>query len=150
METSRSREVEIGFIDGSHFHHRRKSGENRSHAVAPLRVEIVATVQENSVRAKLSCGAQRHGRMNAIAARFVARCRDDSAAIRLPTHNDGLATQLGTFEQFHRNKKCIHVHVQNRSRVQPEHRGFALGTEMGEPRHEPCRSFSHQIASGRN
>ncbi len=150
MEPARSRKVEIGLIDGSHLHHRRKCREDGGDAIAPFRVEIVAAFQENGMRAELSRGAQGHGRMDAIAASLVTRRRHDSPAIRLSAHNHGLATQLGMFEQLDRNKECIHVHMQNGCCVQPKRGGLALGTEMGKSGHEPRRSLSHRVSSRGN
>ena len=135
MKPRGSGEIEVGFIDRGHLHHRRKSGEDRGDAIAPFGIEIVAAFEENRVRAELSGRAQGHGRMNAVAARFITRRRYDSTAIRLSADNDGLSAQLRPIEQLYRNKERVHIHVQNRGCVQPEWRGFALGTEVSEPGH---------------
>ncbi len=97
-------------------------------------------------------GAQRHGRVDAEFAGFVARGRNDTALIRPAPHNDGLATQIGAGEEFNRDEKGIHVHVQNRGMERNLLRRSAvvLGAKASELRHgdkpttsEGVKQYSH-------
>src|SRR5580700_1703302 len=73
--------------------------------------------------------------MDAVAARFITRSRYDSATIRLSAYDDRFSAQLRTIEQLYGNKERVHIHMQNRSSVQPQWRGLALGAEVCEPGH---------------
>ncbi len=99
------------------------------------------------MRAQSAGGAQRHRRVNAETARFVARRRNHSTAIRLAADNYGLAAQFGMFEQFDRNEKRVHIDVQDgcgalrrlcvRRWEFRRDGGVMLGAEMSELGHGP-------------
>lgn len=109
----RAGEVEIGFVDGSHFDDGRVLREDGSDAIAPLRIELMTIVEKNGVRAELAGGAQRHGRMNAEFASFVAGGSDYAALILLATDDNGKAAEVGTLEEFDGDEECIHVDVKD-------------------------------------
>ena len=108
-------EVEIGFVNRSHFNDRGILSQNLGDAIAPLSVKLVMAVEKNRVRAQFRRGAQRHRRMHAESARFVARGSDHTALVALPADDYRLAAQFGTREEFDRNEKRVHINVQDRS-----------------------------------
>ena len=126
-----SGEIEIGFVDRGHLHHRRKLRQDRGDAVAPFGVEIVAAFEKNGVRAEPPGGAQRHGGMDAVAARFIAGRRNHAAPVGLPADDHGLAAQLGPLEQLHGNKERVHVHVQDGRDAARAARAFRVWRESG-------------------
>ena len=71
-------------------------------------------IQKNGLRTKFPSRAQRHRGMHSKLSRLVTRRCNDAALIRPPSHHNRLAPQLRPFEQFHRNKKRVHVDMQNR------------------------------------
>ncbi len=74
----------------------------------------MVAIKIDGVRAQTPCGAQRHCRVNAKLARFVARCGDHAALIWLTADDHGLAAQFRALEQFNRDEKSVHVDVKNR------------------------------------
>ena len=63
--------IEIGFIDRSHLDLRRERGQHPMHFFRTLPIAIGMAVDEDGLRAKLGCGAQRHGGVHAKLAGFV-------------------------------------------------------------------------------
>ena len=111
----RAAEIEIGFVNGSHFHGGRIFRENYGDAVGPFFVERVAHVEKNRVRTKFRGGAQRHRRVNAKFARFVTACGDNAARIGPAADDYGFAAKVGTIEQFDGNEKRVHIEMKNGS-----------------------------------
>ncbi len=74
----------------------------------------MAQVQKNGVRAKAAGGAQRHRRVNAVFACFVAGRGNYAALIGLPSDDHWFAAQLRALEQFHGDEKRVHIDVENR------------------------------------
>ena len=58
-------------------------------------------------------GAQRHGGMHAELAGCVRGGRDYAALVWPSAYNDGLTTQRGIIEFFHRNEEGVHVHMKD-------------------------------------
>ena len=56
--------VEIGFVDGGHFHLRRKCSENFVDFFGALAVTVGMSVDEDGLGAEFGGGAQRHGGMD--------------------------------------------------------------------------------------
>src|SRR5882762_9314542 len=106
-------EIEIGFIDRDHFDDGREFRENARDAVAPLRIFFVVAIQKNRVRAEPSRRSQRHRGVNSEFPRFIARGGNYTALIRATADNHGLAAKLRPFQQFHRNEKRVHVHMED-------------------------------------
>src|ERR1700730_5724949 len=94
-------------------------------------------IQKNRVRTESSRRPKRHCGLNSIFARFVTRRGNNAALVRPPAHQHGLAAQFRTFEQLHRNEKCVHVHVEDgrlrESRLSLE--WTMLGSKPREVRH---------------
>src|SRR5260370_6252423 len=131
-------EIEISFVNRNHFHDGGKLREDRGDAIAPLRIELVAQVQKNGVRAKAAGGAQRHRPANAVFACFVAGRGNYAALIGLPADDHGLAAQFWAVEQFHGDKARVYIDVQDRRDAR--RRGLVkrtvLGTEASQFRHD--------------
>ncbi len=109
-----ARQVQIRLVHRSHFHHRRIFSQDRRDAVAPLRIQVMPAVEKYRVRAEPRGRAQRHRRMYAVLSRFVAGRGNHAALVRLAANDHGLAAQFGTIQQLHRNKKRVHIHMQDR------------------------------------
>jgi hypothetical protein len=96
-------------------------------------------IQKNCMGTESSRRPKRHRGLDAIFARFVTRRGNNAALVRPPAHDHGLAAQFWTFEQFHRNEKCIHVHMEygrlRESRLFLE--WTMLGSKPREVRHAP-------------
>src|SRR5580700_1024389 len=89
-----SSEVEVGFINRSHFYYWRKLSENRGDAIAPFAIELMVTVEKYSLGAELCGGTQRHRRVDTEFPSLVTRCRNDAALIALAAHDDRQAAQF--------------------------------------------------------
>ena len=113
VEAFRPGEIEIGFVDGDHFDDGRKFREDGSDAIAPERVFGVVAVEKNCVGTEASGGAQRHGGLDAVLARFIAGGGDDSALIGAAADDHRLAAKLGALEEFDGNEEGVHVDVEN-------------------------------------
>jgi len=99
----------------------------------------VVTIKEDGVRAKAAGGAQRHRRVDAVFAGFVAGRGDDAALIGAAAYYDGLAAQFGTCEEFDGNEEGVHVHMEN-GRVERDFggvlgRSVVFGAEASQIRH---------------
>src|SRR3984957_12638097 len=73
VQAFRAGQIEISLVDRNHFDDWRKLAKDRRDAIAPFAVFVVVAVEENSVRAELACGSQRHCRVHAKFSRFVTR-----------------------------------------------------------------------------
>ena len=109
-------EIEIGFVDRSHFDNRRIFRQDCGDAVAPFAIKIVVAIEENCVRAQAARGSQRHGGLNAVFSRFVAGCGDDAALVGLAPDDHRLAAKLGPCQQFDGNEERVHIDMQDRRR----------------------------------
>ena len=74
---------------------------------------MMPAIEKHGVRTQPRRRAQRHGRLNAVFSRLVARRGNHAALIRLPSDNHGLAAQFRPIEQFDRNEKGVHIDVKN-------------------------------------
>ena len=77
------------------------------------RVLGVVTVEENSMRAKASRGAQRHGGLNAVFAGFVTGGGDHAALIGPTANHHRLAAKFRTLEQLDGHEEGIHIDMQD-------------------------------------
>ena len=139
MQAFGAREIEIGFINLNHFDDRRKFSEDGCDAVAPLRIFFVVAVQKNCVRAKPPRRSERHRGVNPECPRFITRGGDDTALIGTASHDNWFAAKLRPFQQFHRNEKRVHVHVQD-GRLRERRlilEWAVLGSKAREFRHAP-------------
>ena len=138
MQALGSSKVKVRFIDGNHFDHWRKIREDGRNAIAPFRVFRVVTVEENSMRAKASRGAQGHGGLDAIFAGFVTGGGDHAALIGPTANHHGLATKFRTLEQLHGHKKRIHIDMQDASAMGRSKlaRSVVPGAKPSEVRHK--------------
>src|SRR6516225_8286942 len=95
------------------------------------------SIDKSRVRAKTPCGAQWHGRVDSVLARFITGGGDDAALIRTATDHDGLTAQLGALEQFHGNEEGVHIHVENGGMEGnlARFRRVMLGAKTGQVRH---------------
>src|SRR5207245_2409882 len=109
-----SLKIQVRFVNRNHFNDGREFSEHGSDTVTPLSILFVMAIQENRVRAELACRSKRHRGMNPIFSRFVARCGNDSALIRLSSDHHRFSAQFRPFEQLHGDEERVHVHVQAR------------------------------------
>ena len=107
-------EIEIGFVDGNHFHDRRKLAKDGGDAVAPFGIFFVMAVKKNGVGTKAASGAERHSGLNAEYAGFVAGGGNDATLIGAAADNNGLAAEVGTIKEFNGDEKGVHVDVEDR------------------------------------
>src|SRR6266480_441593 len=134
-----AREIEISLVNRNHLDGRRKLSEDGRNSVAPLRIFSVVAVKENGVRTQPPSRSKRHRGVNPEFPRFVTGGRNHAALVRPPADHHRPAAKLRPLEQFHRNEKRVHVHVQNarwlfvRSRFDR----VVLGAESREVRHAP-------------
>ena len=67
--------------------------------------------QEDPLRAEPERRPERHGRMHAEPAGFVAGCADDAARSRVAADDHRLAAQLGAVALLHRGEEGVEVDV---------------------------------------
>ena len=137
MKALRAGEIEIGLVNGNHFHDGRKLGEDGGDAIAPFGIFFVMAIKENGMGAQTRGGAQRHRRLDAELARFVAGGGDNTALIGPAAYDHGFAAKFGALEEFHGDEEGVHVHVEDGG-VQGKvahFGGIVFGAEASEVRH---------------
>ena len=92
-----ARHVEVGFVDGRHFHQRRESMQHLVDLGRALAVALGMAVDEDRLRAQFVRGAQRHGGMHAEFARGVRCGRDHAALVGRPPTTTGLPLREGSY-----------------------------------------------------
>src|SRR6266851_2144112 len=92
-------------------------------------------IQENSVWTKFAGGSKRHRRLNSKFPSFVTRGRNHAALVRPSANYNRFATQLRPLQQFHGNKKRIHIHMQNSSFGRQYRRIIMLRSKSRQLRH---------------
>jgi hypothetical protein len=130
-------EVEIGFVDRSHFHDRRELAKDGGDAIAPERIFFVVAIEEYGMGAETARGAKRHGGVNTELAGFVTCGGNYAALIGTAPDDDGLAAKVGAIEELDGNEEGIHIDVED-GRVKRNVGIVAvklLGAEAGEIRH---------------
>src|ERR1700730_6429709 len=95
-----SSEVEVGFINRSHFYYRRKLSENRGDAIAPFAVELIVTIEKYGLEAELCGGTERHRRVDTEFPCFVTRGGNHAALIALASYDYGQAAQFRSSQQL--------------------------------------------------
>jgi hypothetical protein len=113
MEAFGAGEVEIGFIDGDHFDDGGKPGEDGGDAIAPFRILFVMAVEEDGMGAEAACSSERHRRVYAELAGFIASSGDNAALIGAAADYDGLAAKVRAVEEFDGDEEGVHVHVED-------------------------------------
>src|SRR5256885_7502131 len=95
-------------------------------------------VEEDGMRTKLPGGAERHGGMNSVFARFVTGGGDDAALVGTSADDNGFAAQIGAVEKLDGDEEGVHVHVENiRDRWRGEIFGVCVkSSKSREIRHE--------------
>jgi hypothetical protein len=111
-----SAHIEVGFVDGSHFHLRRESSKNTVDLFRTFAVALGMPVDEDGVRALLRGRAKWHGGVDPEFSRFVRSGRDNAALMALTSHDHGLPFQRWIVEFLDRDEESIHVDVEDRSR----------------------------------
>ena len=128
MQPLATRQIEIGFVNRNHFHRGREFVKELAQPLGIISVSLVVAAQENRLGAKALGGADGHGGMDAVLARFVACRRHHAAPVRIGAHHHWLALERRVFELLHGNKKGVHVDVKNLTDQVPGARGLGLGT----------------------
>ena len=143
-------EIEIGFIDGDHFHNGGKAGEDGGDAIAPFAVFVMVTVEKDGVRTKFSGSAQRHGGMNTVFAGFVAGGGDDAALVGTAADDYWLAAEVGAIEKLDGDEEGVHVDMKNvRERGGYEVVSVCMeGSKSGQVRHEVSVRFEGPADNG--
>ena len=77
----------------------------------------MVTVEENSMRAKASRGAQGHGGLNAIFASFVTGGGDHTALVGQTADHHRLAAKFRTLEQLYGHKEGVHIDMHDASAI---------------------------------
>jgi len=108
-----AREIEMGLVNGNHFHDGRELAEDGGDAIAPFAVFFVVPVEKDRVGAETRGGAQRHRGMDAELASFVAGSGDDAALIGPAADDHGSAAKVRALQEFHGDEEGVHVHVED-------------------------------------
>ena len=82
MQALGAGDIHIGFVDGGHFHLRRKPFQDGVDAARIIAVALRVTIHENGLRAQTVGGAQRHGGVDAEFSGGVGGGGDNSALVR--------------------------------------------------------------------
>ena len=78
-------------------------------------IKLHVTIDKNCMWTLLGCRAQWHGRMHAEFAGLIRRSRHHAALVPLAANDYGLAFQRRIEQLFHRDKKCVHIHMKDDS-----------------------------------
>ena len=113
MKFFRAAEIEIGFVNRSHFHGGRIFGENCHDAVGPFFIEGVSHIEKNRMGAQLRGGAQRHCGVDSETPRLIAAGGYHAARIWSAADDHSFAAKIGTLEQFDINKKRVHIEMKD-------------------------------------
>ncbi len=113
MQALGAGEVEIRFVDGSHFDDGRELAEDCGNAIAPFRIFFVMTIEEDGVRTEFPGGAERHRGLDTVFAGFVAGGGNYAALIGTAAYYYWFATEVGAIEKFYGDEEGVHIHVED-------------------------------------
>ena len=113
VQPLRAGEVEIGFVDGGHFHLGRKAAQDFVSLVRVLSVSLRVSVDEERLWAELGRSAQRHGRMHTKLPGRVGSGGNNTALVALSTYDDRLALEGWVVELFHGDEERVHIDVED-------------------------------------
>ena len=110
-----SGQVHIRLVEGHRLHQRRVTVEDVEDASRELAVQMMRSAQKDGVGTQPFGAGDGLCRMDAVFARLIRRRRHHPASLGVAADDHRLAQERRIAHLFHRNKKRIHINVQNRS-----------------------------------
>ena len=104
--------VEIGFVDGGHFHYWCELQKHAPHRGRGFSIALGMTFQKNRLRTEPRGLTQWHCRVHAKLARHIGRGGNHAALIGASAHDHGFALQRRIVELLHRDKKGVHIDME--------------------------------------
>src|SRR5438105_8577093 len=97
-------------------------------------------VEEDGMRTKLSGGAQRHGGMNSVFARFVTGRGNYTALVGTSADDNRYAGQVGSIKKLDGDEEGVHVRVEN---IRDRRRGEIFGVCV---KSSKSRQVRHEVS----